>query len=178
MSANDKALLAKLQGMLVESYEGLSSEECERVHMMFAASRDVCEYFLDDHFARRLVDDVAQIVQRIMKFEPITVSTMPIGPVNVYFREAVRCHVHGLHQGAVTLARAAMEQGLRERVPLLLRINGLSTSSSTQRRSSRRWGRCISRWRQTSSILATTFFISSHVVLIKHPRPLRRRGWC
>src|SRR2546425_12930032 len=105
MSSKDKALLAKLQGMLVESYEALSTDECERVHMMFAASRDVCEYFLDDHFARRLVDDIPQIVQRIMKFEPITVSKMPIGPVNVYLREAVRCHINGLHQGAVTLAR-------------------------------------------------------------------------
>src|SRR5207302_10234441 len=117
ISPEDRALLAKLQVMLVESYEALSTDECERVHMMFSANRSLCEYFLDDYFARRQIDDVPQIVQRVMKFEPIIVSKVPTGPVNVYLREAVRCHIHGLHQGAVTLARAAMEQGLRERVP-------------------------------------------------------------
>lgn len=117
ISPDDRALLAKLQVMLVESYEALSTDECERVHSMFSANRGLCEYFLDDYFARRQIDDIPQIVQRVMKFEPIVVSKVPTGPVNVYLREAVRCHIHGLHQGAVTLARAAMEQGLRERVP-------------------------------------------------------------
>jgi hypothetical protein len=117
IAPEDRALLTKLQVMLVESYEALSTDECERVHSMFSSNRSLCEYFLDDHFARHLVDEVPQIVQRVMKFEPIIVSKVPTGPVNVYLREAVRCHIHGLHQGAVTLARAAMEQGLRERVP-------------------------------------------------------------
>ena len=84
---------------------------------MFSANRSLSEYCLDDYFTRQLLDDIPAIVQRVMKFEQIVVAKVPTGPVNVYLREAVRCHIHGLHQGAVTLARAAMEQGLRERVP-------------------------------------------------------------
>jgi hypothetical protein len=117
ISLEDRATLAKLQVMLVESYEALSTDECERVHGMFAANRDLCEYFIDDYFARRQIDDIPQIVQRVMKFDPVVVSRVPTGSVNVYLREAVRCYIHGLYQGAVTLARAALEQGLRERVP-------------------------------------------------------------
>src|SRR5262249_28310274 len=50
-------------------------------------------------------------------FEPIIVTKPPQGSANVYLQEAVRSHIHGLHQGAVSLARAAIEQGLREKVP-------------------------------------------------------------
>lgn len=117
ISPGDRALLQKLQMMLVESYEAFSSEECERVHRVFSAESSTCEYFLDDYFDRRLTGEVRHIVQRVMRFEPIVVSKVPTGSVNVYLREAVCYYVYGLHQGAVTLARAAMEQGLRERVP-------------------------------------------------------------
>lgn len=117
VSGEDRALLTKMQRMLVESYESLSTDEYERIHAMFSSHRSVCEYFLDDYFARRLLDDVPRIVKRIMMFAPIIVTTSPKGSANVYLQEAVRSHVHGLHQGAVTLARAAVEQGLIERVP-------------------------------------------------------------
>jgi hypothetical protein len=36
IAPGDRALLAKLQSMLVESYEALSTDECERVHSMFS----------------------------------------------------------------------------------------------------------------------------------------------
>jgi hypothetical protein len=116
-AGDDRAILAKLETILVESYEVLSPDEYERVHQVFMARPSLCEYCLDNHFSRRLLRDLPQIVQRVMKFEPIVVAKVPTGPVNVYLREAVRCHIYGLHQGAVTLARAAMEQGFRERVP-------------------------------------------------------------
>src|SRR5262245_34716007 len=117
VSEEDRALLSKLQHKLVDSYESLSTEESERILGMFSANRRVCEYFLDDHFTRRLVDEVPRIIERIMKFEPIIVAKPARGSANIYLQEAVRSHIYGLHQAAVSLARAAIEQGLNERVP-------------------------------------------------------------
>lgn len=117
LSGDDRALLQKLQAMLVESYESLSTRECERVHFFFRKSPDACKYELDDYFARFLVSQVPDIVKRVMQFEPVAISKAPGAPANVYLREAMRCYFFGLHQGAVTLARAAVEQALREQVP-------------------------------------------------------------
>jgi hypothetical protein len=120
MSPADHALIRRLEGILLESYEALSVEEGMQVHQVFSAEGDACEYLLDDYFSRHLVSKIPEIIARVMRFDPILVYTLPAGPVNAYLREAVRCYVHGLHQGAVVLARAAMELGLRERVPYAL----------------------------------------------------------
>lgn len=113
----DIAAVRKWQKMLVESLIGLSSKDCERVHHGLSTAGDACAYMLDDYFARHLVAQMPSIVVRIRRFEPVVVPDGPPKLVNLYLSEAVRCYIFGLNQGAVTLARAAVEQGLRERVP-------------------------------------------------------------
>lgn len=101
---------------LSESFEGLTTEVYERIYQIFSDAKAV-EFVLDDYLSRSLSADVPDFVKRVMRLEPVPVPRLPEGPANVYLREAARCYFHGLNQGAVTLARAAVEQGLRECVP-------------------------------------------------------------
>jgi hypothetical protein len=179
ISAEDSAAIRKLQEMLLESLAGLSSQECERVHRAFSELGDTCEYMLDDYFARHLVDEVPAIVARILRFEPVVVPDVPTGPANVYLREAVRCYVFGLNQGAVTLARAAIEQGLRERVPYAgrerwsldelinaaARFKALDAAHLQMARDVQRWGNDVLHSKPCTSDVACEALTKARAVL-------------
>jgi len=118
-------MMAALQSVLLDSYESLSSEQTKNV---MGEYRDACEWLLDDYFCRKLLAEIPDMVQRLLRFDEIVVGQAPSETVQVYHRQAVRSYVFGLHQAAVALARAALEQALREQLPKV--FSGLPTLDS------------------------------------------------
>lgn len=76
------------------------------------------EALLDDALCRKFVKEVPEMVRRLAVFERLALADEPAVGVRAFFREAVRCYVLGLSAASVALARACMEQALRETVPL------------------------------------------------------------
>lgn len=76
------------------------------------------EALLDDALCRKFVKEVPEMVRRLAAFERLAVDNEPTDSVRAFFQEAVRCHVLGLSAASVALARACMEQALRETIPL------------------------------------------------------------
>lgn len=76
------------------------------------------EGFLDDALCRKFVREVPEMVRRLAAFERLAIADEPADGVRAFFQEAVRCYVLGLSAASVALARACMEQALRETVPL------------------------------------------------------------
>lgn len=84
-------------------------------------------FWLDDHCTREMLRKVPKMVQRTMRLTTLRVTISPkdlvkrlpdrrvtAGPVNTYLREATRTYVSGFWHASVVLARAALEQGLRD----------------------------------------------------------------
>jgi hypothetical protein len=116
-SIEGEAILATIRSNLLESYEALSTEESHRLVRLLRDYPDSCAWLLDDHLSKVLVSQIPRMVKRILRFQPIVVPAVPDAAVNAYLREAVRAYWFGLFQAAVSLARAALEHALRQRVP-------------------------------------------------------------
>lgn len=69
---------------------------------------------MDDYYCRRLLDSVPAIVKRSLRFDPIFARRLADPRVSEYLREAVRCFTFGFFQGAIALARTALEQATRD----------------------------------------------------------------
>src|ERR1051326_1238754 len=71
-------------------------------------SKGLLAWHLDDHYSRRMVGEVQNLVRRTLKLQRLVVAKTPAAEVNVYLAEATRCYVFGLWQASVALARSAL----------------------------------------------------------------------
>jgi hypothetical protein len=115
--------------MILDQYENV-------IHFLndwrFTGPKEQLAIVLDDFLCRKLVSEIPKIVERVLKLEPIVTVEDPSDSVHVYFRQAMRCYALGIPLAAVALARACLEQALRERVPLasgLLKLDDLITAA-------------------------------------------------
>lgn len=104
-----------VQAALLYQYEG--------VHDFFHAGgfsgpRNELAAMLDDSLCRLFVSSVPGMVERLLKFDKLVTQQLPNEIVQLYFEQAMRCYVVGLPLATVALARACLEQALREAIPL------------------------------------------------------------
>ncbi len=78
------------------------------------AAPDLVADFLDEHYTRQMVGEIAGYVQRTLEFSRLEAERVPSEITNTYLREAVRTYILGLPQACVALSRAALEQSLKE----------------------------------------------------------------
>ena len=71
--------------------------------------------FLDEFYCRHLLKEVPAIVERTVSLSHLTLSGISDSEF-VYLREAANCYIFGLPQAAVALARAAVEDCLRNKL--------------------------------------------------------------
>jgi hypothetical protein len=72
---------------------------------------------LEEFYCRDLLKNVPSIVERTLKLKYLVLSGIPPSQF-VYLVEAANCYIYGLSQAAVALARAAMEESLRDKLAL------------------------------------------------------------
>jgi hypothetical protein len=116
----EKAL--KIVGVIVDeiikSRETLSDTGLAAIETIVQSDPDLVKGFLDDRFTRDLVGSIPGYVERTMQLSRLEASGMPSKITNGYLREAVRTYILGLPQASVALSRAALEQGLKEKLAL------------------------------------------------------------
>jgi hypothetical protein len=109
--------LVRDERKMVAALEGFSEDvPASLIAIRQKYDRGTLEYWLDDYYVRRFLREAPKIVQRTMQLDPLGAKSLPPSKVNFYVREATRCFVYGFSAASVILSRAALEQGLRERV--------------------------------------------------------------
>jgi hypothetical protein len=73
---------------------------------------------VDDFLCRYFVKAVPKMVERLLGFERIVTERPAAEEVLAYFEEAMRCYVFSVPSAAVALARACLEQALRDTIQL------------------------------------------------------------
>jgi hypothetical protein len=71
---------------------------------------------LNEYYTRTLIDAVSGYVRRTLELSQMESEETPSPVTNTYIREATRAYILGLPQASIALCRAALEQGLKERL--------------------------------------------------------------
>lgn len=100
---------------------------------------------LDDLYCRELLRAVPEMVERTRTLSNLTLSDLPDNESFVYLREAANCYLFGLPSAAVALARAAVEESLRERCSRRFGKRAASTARLHQLVEDAARGRLLSR---------------------------------
>jgi hypothetical protein len=72
------------------------------------------EVMLDQIYSRMALQGVPGMVERTRALRSLTLTGLPNAEYVVYLREAALCYVSGLDQAAIALARAAVENRLKQ----------------------------------------------------------------
>jgi hypothetical protein len=109
--------IEKFDRELAASLEGFTDELSSLFTTILQKHRkDVLEDSLDSYYVRKCLNDAPKLVQRTMQLSAIGMKTVPSTAVGFYIREATRCFVYGFWGASVAMSRAALEQGLKEKV--------------------------------------------------------------
>ncbi|MFZ3264884.1 MAG: DUF4145 domain-containing protein [Terriglobales bacterium] len=101
---------------IVASRETLTDVKFTSIDKLVQTNPGLIESFLDDRFTRELISKIPGYVDRTLQFSRLHAPDIPSSVTNSYLSEAVRAYILGLPQASVALGRAALEQGLKERL--------------------------------------------------------------
>jgi hypothetical protein len=104
----------RMTGYLVGRVVGFSDAAATKIESM---ARDVgvpLDEEIEHYYVRDMLERVPKMVDRTMKLSHITPQKAPLGPTEVYLKEATRTYLFGFWDASVALSRAAVEQGLRQ----------------------------------------------------------------
>ena len=102
--------------LTLASREGFTGEGFDAVEELVQKSPDFITDELDDFLTRLLLEEVPAMAERIIKLSRLDATIRPSNTTAGYIQEAVRTYVYGLPQASVAISRAALEQGLKERL--------------------------------------------------------------
>jgi hypothetical protein len=84
------------------------------------ANPDWVSSMLDGYYTRQQLDRIHDYVDRTMQLAQLTLSReelrIPSEVTRTYLREATRTFIYGMDQACIALCRAAVEQGLKDRL--------------------------------------------------------------
>ena len=98
-----------------ESIQNLGPEGVRTADEFVNQNRSRVEKWLDAHYVMESLGDIHSKVERTLRLSAIGAAETPSAQTNHYFAECNRCYIHGLVLSAVAMARAALEQSLKER---------------------------------------------------------------
>ena len=107
-------VVEKLIRAATTSLEGFTSATADHLVEFWLKNPDHWRWAIDDHYSRRSVKEVPNIVRRFLKLTPALVGRIPNSEVSTYLREATQCFLYGFFQSTTALSRAALEAGVNE----------------------------------------------------------------
>ena len=84
------------------------------------SQKEVLERSLDEHYSIQLLEAVPKIVARTLRLSRVRADLTPSQETEKLLAEATRTYVFGFWNGCAALARAAVEQALKDRISPLL----------------------------------------------------------
>lgn len=103
--------------LLLHQYVGLHCVFESDYRFSAQGERSMAE-FLDDALCRSLIRAVPDMVKRMVTLERVMTVRSHSAHVQAYFEQSTRCYILGLSAAAVAIARACLEQALRETITI------------------------------------------------------------
>jgi hypothetical protein len=101
---------------VIKSRETLTDSELKGIEVLIQTNPDLIAHLLDEYYSREVVDAVQGYVRRTLQLSRMEAADTPSSVTNAYLREATRTFILGLPQACIALCRAALEQGMKERL--------------------------------------------------------------
>ena len=101
---------------VIRSRETISEVQSKGIENMVRSDPGLIAGCLDEFFTREVIKAVPAYVERTLQWSQMEAALTPSTATNTYFREATRTYILGLPQASIALCRAALEQGLKERL--------------------------------------------------------------
>lgn len=101
---------------VIKSRETLTENPIKGIEKLIRSDPDLIESCLDDRFTREVIDAISGYVARTLQLSQMEAASTPSKVTNTYIREATRTYILGFPQASIALCRAALEQGLKERL--------------------------------------------------------------
>jgi hypothetical protein len=111
-----RKLAAELATIVVLSRERLTQVKFDEIESVIEGGRDLVESELNEHYAIRELENAPSLVRRTLRLSALSAKDSPSKQTNLYISEASRTFIRGFFNTSVVLSRAALEQGLEERL--------------------------------------------------------------
>ena len=105
-----------LTKLIVLHREVLAANQFARLDSVVHDFRHVIDRVLDRQYTLRQLDEVPGLVSRTLRLAHLSAHDTPSKQTNRYLAEATRSFIKALPLASVALSRAALEQGLKERL--------------------------------------------------------------
>jgi hypothetical protein len=109
---------AELVHLFVRCRESIQGEHpsAQSFESFFEENREIVEAWIDNYYVYPQLHAITGMVERTVLLAKFETTSTPSTQTNLYISEATECYVHGHMLAAVVIARAALEQSLKERL--------------------------------------------------------------
>ena len=114
--AEGRKIAETVATQVIRSREMLAEIRSRTIETFIHTNPDLIEDVLDEYFTVEVIHAVPGYVERILQLSQMEASTTPSDITNSYIREATRTYILGFPLASIALSRAALEQGLKERL--------------------------------------------------------------
>jgi hypothetical protein len=105
-----------LTKVIVLCRESLTANKLSQLDVIVRDHLEVIDGALDQYYTRRQLEEVPRLVQRTLRLSHLNSRDTPSKQTNRYLAEATRAFIMGLPLASIALSRAALEQGLKEKL--------------------------------------------------------------
>lgn len=109
-------LVEKIVKALIEVREKLHTGDFTVFEQLARENRGLIDSLLDSRYTLAGLNNVNCLVDRTMRLAQLRAASTPSSQTNRYIQEAARSYINGLPLASVAMSRAALEQGLKERL--------------------------------------------------------------
>lgn len=115
LSENDTR--AEFVHLLVKCKESIQSKTPTLVtfESFFQENRDIAEAWLDGYYVYRQLGAIPGMIERTLQLSRLDATSIPSEQTTRYISEASKCYIQGFEIATVAMARAALEQAIKER---------------------------------------------------------------
>ena len=114
--SDGQLLVDKVVRALIEARERIHSRDFAVFEQLARENRELIDSLLDNHYTLAGLQNVSSLVNRTMLLAQLQSSNAPSSQTNRYVQEAARAYINGLPLASVAMSRAALEQGLKDRL--------------------------------------------------------------
>jgi hypothetical protein len=118
IAPNENEARGTLVDLFVKCRESIQGDHptAESFEDFFQENREVVEAWIDNYYVYPQLSTITSMVERTLLLAKFETTITPSEQTNLYISEATQCYIRGFMLAAVAVARAALEQSLKERL--------------------------------------------------------------
>ncbi len=113
---SNRTFASRLAEYVVLSRELFASNGLSQLDSFVREKEDVIKHLLDEYYSLRQIEKVPWMVRRTLQLSRLSALQTPSAQTNRYISEAIRAYIQGFAVASAAIARAALEQALKEKL--------------------------------------------------------------